>query len=263
MESGEHPDQARAQGFGAVAHMYDRARPTYPPALVARLLSDAPVVDVVDVGCGTGKAARLFIGGGRRVLGIEPDPRMAAVAAAHGIDVEVTEFESWDDRGRRFDLLISGQAWHWVDPVKGAEKAAKVLRPGGRFAAFWNKVHHTDQVRSILEEVYSRHAPEMLSSSVALGVVGGTVDPDRDPAAAALAGIPFGQLVGGERESFPWTLGYTPHQWVEHVATHSDHRLLDPLILEALLRDLESALQSLGPKFLVSFYTDLLSAERE
>jgi len=187
---------------------------------------------------------------------------MAAVAAAHGIDVEVSEFENWDDRGRRFDLLIAGQAWHWVGPVRSAEKAAKVLRPGGRFAAFWNEMHHTEEVRSVFDQVYSRHAPEMLSTSYALGVVD-PIDPDHDPAAAALAAGPFAQLAVGKRERFPWTVEYAPHQWVEHVATHSDHRLLDPSILEALLRDLESALQSLGPKFPVAFCTALLSAKRQ
>ncbi|MCW2935319.1 MAG: hypothetical protein JWM19_6281 [Actinomycetia bacterium] len=30
---------------------------------------------------------------------------------------------------------VAAQAWHWVDPVAGAAKAAVVLRPGGRLAA--------------------------------------------------------------------------------------------------------------------------------
>ena len=105
--------------------------------MVRDLLAGGPA-DILDVGCGTGKVARLLVGPGRRVLGVEPDRRMAAVARGHGIDIEVGTFETWDDAGRRFDLLTSGTAWHWVDPVAGAAKAAKVLRSGGGFAAFWN-----------------------------------------------------------------------------------------------------------------------------
>jgi len=50
----------------------------------------------------------------------------------------VAKFEDWDPVGRTFDAVIAAQAWHWVDPVAGAAKAAAVLRPGGRLAVFWN-----------------------------------------------------------------------------------------------------------------------------
>ena len=49
---------------------------------------------VLDVGCGTGKVARLFLARGCDVLGVEPDPRMADVAESHGIQVEVASFEA-------------------------------------------------------------------------------------------------------------------------------------------------------------------------
>jgi SAM-dependent methyltransferase len=96
--------------------------------LVDALMADRPG-RVLDVGCGTGKAARLFAARGCDVVGVEPDVRMASVAREHGLDVEVATFEEWDARGRVFDLVISGQAWHWVDPTIGAAKAATVLRP--------------------------------------------------------------------------------------------------------------------------------------
>jgi hypothetical protein len=53
---------------------------------------------------------------------------MAAVAREHGIAVEPASFEAWDAAGRGFDLITSGQAWHWVDPDIGAES---VVRGGG------------------------------------------------------------------------------------------------------------------------------------
>src|SRR5215469_2345211 len=127
-----HRQRQVAESFGADAGRYDRARPSYPAALVDRIVAASPGHDVLDVGCGTGIAARLLAAAGCRVLGVDPDDRMAAVARQAGLEVEVARFEDWNGAGREFDAVIAAQAWHWVDPVAGAANAARVLRPGGR-----------------------------------------------------------------------------------------------------------------------------------
>ena len=45
--------------------------------------------DAADVGCGTGLAARLVAERGVKVLGVEPDERMAHVARRHGIEQQL------------------------------------------------------------------------------------------------------------------------------------------------------------------------------
>jgi len=87
-----HDDRVRAESFGAVAQLYDRARPSYPEALINALLAGG-ARRVLDVGSGTGIAAALLAARGCSVLGVEVDARMAAVARAKGIDVEVGRFE--------------------------------------------------------------------------------------------------------------------------------------------------------------------------
>ena len=54
-----HLQRQVAEGFGADAGRYDRARPTYPADLVDRIIAASPGRDVLDVGCGTGISARL------------------------------------------------------------------------------------------------------------------------------------------------------------------------------------------------------------
>src|SRR5690349_259040 len=132
------PHRARqvAESFGADAERYDRARPRYPDALVDRIVAASPGPEVLDVGCGTGIEARQFQAAGCTVLGVDPDARMAEFARRSGVEVEVATFEDWDPVGRVFDAVVAGQAWHWVDPVAGATKAARVLRPGGLLAVF-------------------------------------------------------------------------------------------------------------------------------
>src|SRR5262245_27358131 len=129
-------DDPRSTVFGEVAVQYDRSRPSYPDAMVDDLIGDT-TPRVVDVGCGTGIAARLFLARGCDVLGVGPDARMAEVAQRSGIRVVMTRFEEWQTT-EQFDLLTSGQAWHWIDAEQGPVKAAEVLRVGGRLAAFWN-----------------------------------------------------------------------------------------------------------------------------
>ena len=85
------PHQARrvAESFGTDAGRYDRARPRYPDALVRAIVAASPGRDVLDVGTGTGIAARQFQAAGCQVLGVEPDPRMAEAARRSGVQTEV------------------------------------------------------------------------------------------------------------------------------------------------------------------------------
>src|ERR1700761_8478202 len=88
-----------AEGFGANADRYDRSRPSYPRALVDRVLAGRPGPRVLDVGCGTGIVARLFQAAGAEVLGVDPDERMAARARALGLAGGGARIEGWDPAG--------------------------------------------------------------------------------------------------------------------------------------------------------------------
>jgi SAM-dependent methyltransferase len=248
--SGElHGDRRRAESFGDVAESYERERPSYPAALVDELMSGSPN-HVLDAGCGTGKAGRLFVARGCAVLGVEIDPRMAAVARRHGLEVEVSAIEDWDPTGRRFDLLISGQAWHWVDPGRGAAVAAAALRPGARVALFWNHGSHDDRTQSTLDEVYGRLAPEIQENAVAPG--------SRLPERAALDAAAMAATGAfGPPESFvhEWFQDYPRERWVELIATHSDHHTLPDDRRAALLAAVGEAVDGLGGSVRLDYRT--------
>ena len=99
---------------------------------------------------------------GCQVLGVDPDARLAEFARHSGVEVEVSTFEAWEPAGRKFDAVVSGESWHWVDPVAGAAKAAEVLRPGGRLAVFWNTGQPRAGLDEAFAEVYRRVLPESL-----------------------------------------------------------------------------------------------------
>src|ERR1700760_1828542 len=89
-----HLDRRRAESFGAAAEKYDRHRPRYPRRLIEDLVTRNGL-EVLDVGAGTGIAATQLADAGADVLAVEPDTRMARVAAAKGIRVEHAIFEEW------------------------------------------------------------------------------------------------------------------------------------------------------------------------
>jgi 2-polyprenyl-3-methyl-5-hydroxy-6-metoxy-1,4-benzoquinol methylase len=71
-----------AESFGSDPQRYDRSRPRYPDAMVEAIVAASPGPDVLDVGVGTGIAARQFRATGCKVLGADVDERIAQFAAA-------------------------------------------------------------------------------------------------------------------------------------------------------------------------------------
>lgn len=251
-----HADRRRASAFGEDAQLYDRARPGYPATLVDYLVRETPRA-VLDVGCGTGIASRLVVARGCHVLGIEPDGRMAAVAERHGIEVEVATFEEWDARARRFDLLISAQAWHWVDPSAGTAKAAEVLLSGGTFACFWNVGRPSAQLREAFDACYQKVAPGLEEYSVLLG------RGDRDRYARCAEAFEedgrFGELA---ITSFPHSIAYSRSAWLDHLETHSDHRILTPERRSALFEGLGEVIEAFDGSFTMPYEVMVVSGRR-
>jgi len=252
-----HRDGDRARSFGADALQYERARPSYPAPLVDELLADCPGPRVLDVGCGTGKAARLFAARGCLVVGVEPDARMAAVARRSGLHVEEAAFEQWEPAGRRFDLVVSAQAWHWIDPEVGTARAAGVLTAGGLIGLIWNEGVFPPSLLRTLGTVYERRAPGLDSYSVLLGR---RADERVDRAARALT--ENGSFGEPEVRTYAWERVYSRAEWLDQLPTHSDHRALAPDRLTALLADVGDAIDALGGSFPMRYTAWLLTAAR-
>jgi SAM-dependent methyltransferase len=233
-------DRVRADSFGEDAVLYDKARPSYPEAMIDALMATTPR-SVLDVGCGTGIASRLLIARGCDVLGVEPDERMAELARHHGLLVERNTFEDWDASGRTFDLVTSAQAWHWVDPNIGREKAADILRPGGRIGIFSNQGRQDDDLRDALEAIYDRVAPGTEKYSILLRSFG--LDRFEETARSLEVG---GRFADVKLHSYPWTQSYSRDAWFDHLMTHNDHRNMDPALRAELLGALRRAIDGFG-----------------
>ena len=104
-----------------------------------------------------------------------------------------------------------------------------MLSDRGRIACFWNLGDPPADVRERLAPVYDRLAPELENYSVVLGNSGRR----SEDTAAALNDS--GLFEPAEIRRFAWSRAYSTDEWLEFVATHSDHQALGEPRLDALL----------------------------
>lgn len=255
-----HTARRMAESFGEDPGRYDAARPGYPDALVARIVAAVPapdgdpaLPDVLDVGCGTGIAARQFQAAGCTVLGVEPDPRMADFARSRGLDVEVSTFEAWEPAGRTFDAVVAAQSWHWVDPAAGASRAARVLRPGGRLAVFGHVYEPPPEVAEPFAAAFRHAVPDSPLSA----------QPARRPLDAYQAlYATFGDAVrdtgafdAPEHWRYDWQRTYTRDEWLALLPTTGGLTRLTSSQLSVILSAVGTAIDALGGAFTMPFTT--------
>jgi SAM-dependent methyltransferase len=257
-----HRHRQVAESFGGDAERYDRTRPPYPDALVNRIIAASPGRHVLDVGCGTGIEARQFQAAGCTVLGVEPDTRMAEFARRSGVEAEVATFEAWDSAGRDFDAVIAGTAWHWVDPVAGAAKAATVLRRDGRLAPFHHVFQPPPEVTEALASVYQRVVPDS-----PFNLAGQPTRSNLDlyqPLFTKIAdGIrAAGQFSEPEQWQFDWERAYSTAEWLDQLPTLGALTQLPPDKLAQVQAGVGAAIDAMGGSFTMRYTTVAVTATR-
>ena len=253
-----HHQRQAAESFGSDPERYDRARPRYPVVLIERLVATAPRGLVLDVGVGTGIVARQFQAAGCQVLGVDPDARLAGFARRSGVEVEVSTFEAWEPKGREFDMVVSGESWHWVDPVAGAAKAADVLRPGGRLAVFWN----TGQPPAGLDEAFAEVYRRVLPASLVARLQRSSMEEAHSAMCAKAAdGMgATGAFDEPEQWRFEWAESYTRDEWLDAVQT-SGGAIPDSQMFD-LLAGVGEAIDAVGGSFTMNYVTFVVTAVR-
>ncbi len=253
-----HPEMA--QSCGSAAETYDRVRPRYPAALVDVIVERLPGRAILDVGIGTGISAEPFRDRGFTVLGVDPDPRMAAIARRKGFAVETGRFEEWNPAGRTFDGVIAGQTWHWIDPVAGAAKAATVLRPGGQLALFWNATMPAPEIAAEFAKVF-----ESLETGLPFNPWATTprADPYGPIIDQATAGLDTTGAFGAvERLAVEWRSTVGRDAWLEQTTTAGGINRLPKNKRDALLQGMGEVIDAAGGTLEVAYTTVAAITER-
>lgn len=147
----------RRETFGTAAAQYDRYRPGYPGPLLDSLADRAhlgPGVVVLEVGCGTGQLTELLCVRGCQVTGIDVSGSMVEAARLRlgheHVTLRVSPYEAFDAVPSSFDLIVSADAMHWIDPDVRYAKSAQLLRPGGWLAVIACEERYAEPLRSNL-----------------------------------------------------------------------------------------------------------------
>ncbi|MFE3190962.1 class I SAM-dependent methyltransferase [Nocardia sp. NPDC059240] len=218
----------RARSFGAAATTYDEHRPDYPISGVRWALEPvaADKVRVLDLAAGTGKLTGVILAAGAQPTAVEPDDGMRAVLADRYPEVTALAgtAESIPLPDDSMDAVLVGQALHWFDLSRAFPEIARVLRPGGVLAAFWNEPDDSVEWVAGLERVSRSDA---------------SFPPAQQPDLPSHA-----RFSAFETATFPHSHRRTVESLTSTIGTHSHALVISPADRAALLDRIAAYLRS-------------------
>ncbi len=248
-----------------MAELYDQKRPSYPPALFDDLvaLSGIPAHGrVLEIGCGTGQATLPMAERGYRITAVELGGNLAAVARRNlagfpDVTIENADFEQWRLPDEPFDLLISFNAWHWLDPDVALSKAAAALGAGGAFGLIegGHPAGGTEQFFIDMQECYEQHMP---------GTPSGLRQQPPDEIAPNMRGLDASPLFEPPaHRRYLWERHFTTESYLGELNTYSGHIALSEENRRALLACIEHLIDTKYSGTITKMYlTDLLVARK-
>lgn len=141
------PENANVERFSGYADLYDRYRPETPTAVLETIVgytgSARPHL-VVDLGSGTGLSTFAWGARADAVIGIEPssdmrrqaEAKLAAMSPPPPITFRPGSSHHTGLHDEVADIVTCSQSFHWMEPVTTLAEAARILKPGGVFAAY-------------------------------------------------------------------------------------------------------------------------------
>lgn len=233
---------ANARRFSGFADLYDTVRPV-PPAVLGDVITayagGRPDL-IVDLGSGTGLSTRWAATWSGEVIGIEPsdDMRERAARAAKSATPNLRYAPGFSNATELpdacADVVLAVQALHWMEPASTFTEVARLLRPGGVFAALdcdWppsvgNAV--AEQAWHAARSIVALHERQLAGwSESATAPRTASSSPQSDDLRPAATGDPAGSVVIAEGVRY-WHKG-------EHlrrmIASHEFHHCVEVAVL--------------------------------
>jgi len=134
--------QANIDRFSGFAGLYHSSRPV-PPQIITKIIGaylPSNPQTVVDIGSGTGLSAMMWQNLSPRVIGIEPNDDMRAVAESNARAGSIVFQKGFSNRtglpSDSADVVTVSQAFHWMDIHSTLDEVYRILKAHGVFAVF-------------------------------------------------------------------------------------------------------------------------------
>jgi SAM-dependent methyltransferase len=249
--------EERKNWYSSVAEAYNQTRPRYSQKIIDRVVELAQLpadAAILELGCGPGIATESFAKLGYSMLCLEPSPDACQLAKANcaaypQIEIHNTTFEEWELAPDRFDAVLAATSIHWIPREVAYPKAADALKENGVLILLWNNgVLLPNEVSAALEEVYQKHAPDLLKQQE-----------DREAQEASLKD--FGQIaMESDRfkdliyEQWVCETTYNTNDYLTLLSTYSPYLALEPQNRTALFEGLrENIDRDLGRRLQLSY----------
>lgn len=235
--------------FSNVIADYEAARPGYPVELKKRIEEFSgirPGAQLLEVGAGTGQATGLFLGGGYSLDLLEVSDEQVGFlqekyGAYSGIAVKKGYFEKYE-ADKKYDLIYSATAFHWVKSEIGYPKAWEMLKEGGTLAVFWHMssvTKHEGGVFDGLNEIRRKYLPDAGDGFDETGVEQVRRKRIHQIQSGGCFGFP-------EMHGFIWTDEYDAERYVRLINTYSDTQLLEETVRAAYLHEIRTHILKSG-----------------
>jgi SAM-dependent methyltransferase len=253
---------ALSRQFDDAAQLYDEVRPRYPEEIIEHIMAFAALPAhgrIFEVGCGTGQMTLPFARRGYAVVALDQGERLAALAAQHcqpypQVRVAACAFEDWQDAAGSFDLFLSAQAFHWIEPQYGITRAAELLKPGGTIALVWTGDRsHGSAFWHATQPIYNRYNPVDSTANLQ----------QRWPAETYQQVLrTSGQFADLQEVRKLWARRYSDEEYLKLLWTFSDHRAMPEPNRSQFFEEISRVIAQMGGEVIRDYETLALLAKK-
>lgn len=237
--------------FSKVINDYDSARPGYPQELydtVIRFAGIGAEASVLEVGAGTGQATDLFLQGDFLFDLLEVSEEQVAFLKQKYegnpcVTVKKDYFEQYDTE-KKYDLIYSATAFHWVDSSVGYPKAWEMLEQGGTLAVFWHMSSVTYYTGGIFDGLNRLKQKYLRGESLGFDADGIQMVKEK-----RIAQIQSGGCFGApEIFEYRWIDNYDADRYVTLLNTYSGTQTLSTEKRQRYLEEVKAHIEKSGGK---------------